>query len=456
MSEDATKILIAEYMPSLNKGGLELLEGILKTFDALGQVDVAVFSLYPALDSKRYPAGWHLIDICRDLHVERFLRGSSASSQLLASVYAGTQHLFFVLLFTLFGKNATGLMKSPLWQRYCSTDVFIACINEDDCVNGNYLRFSPVYISMLAKSLRKPVIVYANSTTKTTNSVWIWRWQSRMVWRILATYFLNNMDLITTRDRITYELYKSFIKGKTPLHFTGDVGILMDPVDPLRAKRIMKQEKIVKDGRLLVGASITRRLLLHAFPEYPNYKERYEKGVSEIAKVFDRLVAGYHADIVFIPHCIEHTRNNDDRIVGRDIVKKMESKSNVKVITNEYSPQELKGLIEQFDIFVGDRVHALISALSMNVPCCVLAYRSDKRPYNLIGKDFKQEKWIFEVETLTSDALYRLLTELVLASEEIRRNLPLLTQHAKERACLNGQLLKILVDTRATKSQKHA
>jgi hypothetical protein len=81
----------------------------------------------------------------------------------------------------------------------------------------------------------------------------------------------------------------------------------------------------------------------------------------------------------------------------------------------------------------------------MNVPCLVLAYRSDRRPYNLVGECFKQEKWIFEVDTFDTDRLYGFLTDLISSSAEIRRELPLATKHAKERAWLNGQILKALL-----------
>lgn len=445
MSKGATKILIATYVPTLNKGELELLEGILKTFNVLGQTEVDIFSFYPALDVKRYPSGIRLIDIRKDLHVERFLRNGSYSSLLLASLFAGIQHFFFMLSYTLLGENVLDFMKSSIWHEYCSSDALVVCLDEDDCVNGTLLKFSPVYISLFAKTLRKPIVVYANSTTKTGNLVWIWELRSRKLWKILGTYFLNNVDLITVRDEETFDYYRSLTRNEARLYLTGDPGVLLDPADPLAVQRIMAKEKIGKNNGLLIGAAITQRLLLHAFPQYSSEYERYEKSVSEIAKVFDRLTTKYKSNIIFIPHCIGYHRNNDDRVVGHDIGEKMKNKSSVRVITNEYTPQELKGLIGQFDIFIGDRIHALISALSMNVPCCTLAYRSDRRPYNMIGKDFKQEKWIFEVDTFNADALYELLTDLMFSSEEIRRSLPLATQGAKEKALLNGQLLKTLL-----------
>jgi len=453
MGRNSTTILIADYIASLNKGELELLIGVLKTFDFLGHTNVDIFSFYPDLEAKRYPECIRQIDVCKDLHVERYVRKGSPNSILLASLLSGFQHILFVGLYKLFKRNALSVMKKPIWHAYCFANVFITCLDEADCVNGSLLKLNPVYISLLAKTLSKTIVVYANSNTKTTNTIWLWRFNSRKFWEILARYFLNNVDLITLRDQQTLDYYESLVKNTKKLYLTGDPGVLMDPADPQIVRGIMEREKIEKSDGLLVGAEMTQRLLLHSSPEIPRVRERYEKAISEIAKVLDKLIIEYKATIVFIPHCIEYYRDNDDRDVANDIFKKMKNKSNVKVITNEYTAEELKGLLGQFDVLISDRIHALISALSMNVPCCTLAYRSDKRPFNMIGKDFEQEKWIYEVDALNADELYKFLTEILIASEEIRKSLPSLTQHAKERALLNGQLLKTLLKSKRNSPQ---
>jgi polysaccharide pyruvyl transferase WcaK-like protein len=457
------RILIAEGLPALNKGALELIEGTLKTFDILGRTEVDMFSFYPEIDRERYSQRIGLIDICKDLHLERFMPGgspgarvpASVNAELLSTFLAGIQHLSFVLLYKLFGKNVLCVMREPIWNKYCSSDIFVACLNETDCVNGNYIGLSPVYISLLAKTLGKLAIVYANSNMQVNDAVWIWRFPSRWLWKVLARYFLNNMNLITTRDKDTLKLYGRLARSNIPLYFTGDVGVLMEPAHPSAVKEIMAQEKINKNDRLLFGVSITKRLLSHSFTEISDSNERYEKGIREIASIFDKLILECRATIIFVPHCIEYTRNVDDRDVGNDILKKMKNKEYFKVITKEYTPQELKGVMGQLDILIGDRIHALISALSMNVPCIALAHQSDRRHYNLIGKDFEQERWVFEVDAFEANALFRLLTELISASVEIRESLPLITQRARERALRNGQLLKALLNT-DTKTSKTA
>jgi colanic acid/amylovoran biosynthesis protein len=443
------KILITTFLPIFNKGELELLEGILKTFNILGPIRVSLFSFFPLLDAQRYPPGIKLIEIGKNLRVEKFLRSDSNNSRLLASVLIGFQHLLFIFFYRLFGIKALKLNKNPIWQEYCSSDAFVVCTDEDDCVNGpgTFIQLGPVYISMLAKIMRKSLVIYANSSTKSGNIVWIANFHSRHLWKVLAKFVLKKMDLITVRDKDTFVYYRYLMNGKEKLHLTGDPGVLMDSADLKTVNRIMDKENIIRDSGILIGVAITRRLLLHSFKEYSNELVRYNRSIEQIAKVFDWLAEKYNAKVIFIPHCIGYYRDNDDRVVGQDIADNMRNKFSVKVVTNEYSAQELKGLLGQFDFFIGDRIHALISALSMNTPCCSLAYKTDGRPYNLIGRDYRQEKWLYEIDSLNANALFELLTELIESSTEIRKSLPSITQIAKERALLNGHLLSELLNS---------
>lgn len=447
MNEGVVKILIAEYIPTLNKGELAILKGMLKTFELLGKTEINIFSFYPMLDRERYPPEVGIIDVCRDLHIQHLLHKRSSVFNLLASFFAGIQHLFFIIIYKIAGKNALRIMGKPIWHKYYESDVFIVCHDEVDCVNGVFLLFSPIYISLLAKTLCKPVVVYASGQSKISNLIWIWRARTKKLWKIFAKYFLSHVDLITTRDDETFAYFKDFSKGKVPIYFAADPAILLNSASLETVRSIMLQENIDKNGGLLIGVAISRGVLLNAF-QCLNPNERYKKAIEEIARLLDQLIQRFHATVVFIPHCIEHFRHNDDRTVAMDVYRKMANGHKVRVITKEYSPEELKGLIGQFDLLISGRVHAAISALSMGVPCCMIANPLDRRPYNLIGKTFKQEKWIFNVNNLNVDMLYKLLTDLIYGSDDIRKGLPIITNSITEKALFNGRLLKTLLNSR--------
>lgn len=441
------RILIAEYVPSLNKGELAILDGMLKTFETLGEVEVSIFSLYPEIDRTRYPMSIKTIDLGYNLYLRNPLPAQSKVYLLWASFFAALQHVFFIFMYRIFGKKTLKIMDKPLWKTYFESNVFIVCHDEVDCVNGAFLQFSPLYISLLAKTLGKSIVIYANGTSERTCAIWIWQLRTKKFWRILARYVLASVDLITVREEGTLLYFKEISRGKVPIHHTADPAFLLSSVSQERVKEIMLEENIGKDEGLMVGVAMTREVLCEAFKNELNPAMRYKKSAKEIARLLDKLIEEFSSTIVFIPHSVEPYKYRDDRIVAKDICRVMLNKHMTRVITKEYSPEELKGLMGQLDILITCRVHAAINAFSMGLPSCILTRSWDKRAHNIIGKMMKQEKWIYNVEDLNADRLLALITDLLEASEEIRTDLPSIVGFVKEKALLNGRLLKAMLNS---------
>ena len=440
MGDKPIKILIAEWVPSLNKGELAILKGMLKTFKALGKVEVSIFSFCPYIDKKRYPKNVKIIDIGSDLCIGYgdSLIEASRLVEAKAFFFSAVQHLFFALAAKILGKNVLRFMNKSVWKEYYRSDVIIICHDGVSCVGGFVLFLSPLYITLLAKFLRKPIVIYANGTHSF----------GRKIWKILATFVLNSVDLITVRDEESFSYLKKFVWNKARIHLTGDPAILLPSVDSRKVREIMLREGVNEDGGLLVGVAISHEVLSSAFRGYMNTDGAYRKAVREIAKVLDRLVESFQASIVFVPHCIEPYHRRDDRIIAREIHNAMKNKHKVHIITNEYSPEELKGLIGQFDIFISSRIHSVINALSMGVPTCCITRSSDKRACGLIGKMLMQERWIYNVENLNANNIFTHIATLISNSNKIRSELPSIIRSAKKRAMLNGKLLKALLDSR--------
>jgi polysaccharide pyruvyl transferase WcaK-like protein len=236
--------------------------------------------------------------------------------------------------------------------------------------------------------------------------------------------------------------------NKDRIHLTGDPAILLSPVDPEEVKDIMRQENIDDNDGLLVGVDLTRKVLSCTFQAHTNPDARYERATMEIARCLDRLVENFQATIVFVPHSIEPYGNRDDRILAKEIYDLMKNKDKARVLIKEYSSEELKGLMGEFDLLISARVHSVIGALSMGVPSLTITRSGDTRAYDLIGRTLKQEEWIYSIENLDADTFFSRITDLLRASDEIRENLPCIIRSAKEGALLNGKLLKALLESR--------
>jgi len=448
LNDSSVRILVAEWIPTLNKGELAILIGMLKTFEVLGNVEVSVFSFYPSLDKERYPSNVKIIDVGSNLYVGASLPEKSGLVRTRANLLAIFQHLFFIMLYKVLGENVLRIMNKPIWKEYCESNVIIICHDQISCVEGSFLRFSPIYTTLLANVLHKPIVIYANGTNLALKSQ-----GKKLVPRpgeVLTRYVLDNVDLVTVRDEESYSYLKDISHRKAHIHLTADPAILLPSVDPQRVRSIMLEENIDRNNGLLIGAAITREVILNAFQEHANPATKYMMAIREIATLMDYLIENFQANVVFIPHCIEQYQLRDDRMIAKEIYNLMTNKHKVRILVREYSSEELKGLTGEFDLYIGARIHSVISALSMGVPSCTLTSPWDRRAYCLIGKMLKQEKWIYNVENLKAERLFARVTDLLSASNEIRKDLPFITNSVKEKALDNGRLLKALLDSQLT------
>ncbi len=427
MRRHSIRVLIAECIPSLNKGELAILLGMLRTFQELGDTEVSIFSEDPSLDQQRFPSGLRIIDIRNDLYLGQLGRGGFARN-LVAIILSALQHLIFAILHGLFGRYALRVMTKGIWREYCKSDVILICHDQVSCARGFLLTFSPIYITLLAKVLHKPVVIYANGTHNF----------GRLPWKLLGALVLNMVDLTTVRDAESFLYLERFVLNKNRIQLTGDPAILLPPSSKEEVEDIFHTEGIDR-GKPLVGAALSHEVL-------SNSANGYLRAVAEVASAFDSFIENHDAVIVFVPHCIEKQGLRDDRVVAAHVYQAMKHKRAAHVITTEYSSRQLKGLMAEFELLISTRVHAAIGALSSGVPSIVLTGPCDRRAYGLIGGMLQQSEWIYDVTNLSADGLYKRMASLYRLRGTVRRNLVSAVGDVTSRALLNGKLLRDLLN----------
>jgi len=435
-NSEKIKIIIAEYVPTLNKGELAILLGILRTFHILGlNAEIYVFSFFPSIDNKRFPREIKPINILSELKIPNPLLARKRVINLKIALSAAIQHMLFLIGYILLGNKMLKIWNRSLWQIYINTDIFIICHDQVSIVYGFGIPFHPIYISLLGRALKKPIMIYANGTSISRS----------IITKILATFVVNFVNLITVRDLESYLLLQRFLWDKNKLFFTYDPAVLAPSVSNKKIEEIIITEGIPKNKYpLLVGVDLSFEILSKAYAEKMSLKDSFRRAVVEIAGALDNLVEEFNAYIVFIPHCIEPYHLRDDRLVAKAIYYAMKRKDRAKVITREYSAEELKGLMSCFDLIITSRVHAALGALSTCVPVCVIAHPSDRRAYGLLSV-LNQDIWIFDVRNISSEKLFNHIKKLIQSSGEIKNVLNMLVPHARRRALINGILLKKLL-----------
>jgi len=445
------KIFIAENIPSLNKGEMTILDGMLESFRILGDARVSMLSARSEIDEPRYISKVKVIDICEFWHLncdpDRHQWDKVLSSSLVL-----LQHLAFILSYKAFGMGALRFFKSNVWEEYLTADVIIEGHNGTFGIGGGFLGIPylyPIYLPIFAKILNKPIVFYGGSYVQPRVNFSLFANILNKLFLSLHKIALRNIDLITLRESISYQNLKAIgLQGKFIL-VTADPALLLQPASSKRITEIMMLEGIKKNSGPLIGITVTRRIASRAFPQFNNSLKSYDKHNTVLAETIDNLIENLDANVIFVPHCIGFGEKLDDRLVARDIFQKCRNKQNVMLIENEYNAAELKGLIGQFDLLVGERLHSVVNAMSMTVPSVVICSSTDQRSdiIRLLGQDNS----ICDGENLGNNALLAKINDIYSKRDKIKEELRIQTKSARNQALLNGRLLNELLDSRKEK-----
>jgi polysaccharide pyruvyl transferase WcaK-like protein len=138
---------------------------------------------------------------------------------------------------------------------------------------------------------------------------------------------------------------------------------------------------------------------------YGTDADEFDRYVAKLAAFADTLLEEYQA----VPVFLRFSRGDD--VTARAIQERMRGAQDAVVLPQEYDPRQLLTLVGHMDLFVGTRLHSLIFATVMKVPCIAIAYQEKVRNYmHAVGQgDRVLEIDSFSVQGLIEqfDRLYR-------------------------------------------------
>ena len=278
--------------------------------------------------------------------------------------------------------------------------------------------------------LNKPVVLYGESIGYYNNPVV----------NSIAKFVFDRTKLIIVREDLSKRYLDDNNINNPKVYITTDSAFLLDQASQSHVFEILSEEGINEVQTPVIGINLSG--LISRFRGKKHQKA--EKELADImARVIDNLVENLNATIIMIPHV--YTPKVDDRIAINRIFQNAKNKSKVKTIKNEYTPQELKGIIGQCDLFIGARMHATIASTSMLVPTVGIAY--SHKMHGIIGEMLGQEKYVIDIKELDYESLISTINDAWENREKIRKELEVKIPQVKEKAMLNGKLVKELVDS---------
>lgn len=427
------RILIAENLPSYNKGEMAIAEGILECIS--GQpCTLSMLSYFPEFDRRRYSGRVEVIDV---RNAWPLITSPGSGLSLIRSADVFIRHLLFAFSYRALGKKALAIWTAELWGAYADSDVIIYGHDSSFGVGGdpeNPLLY-PIYIPIFARLLGKPTMFFAGTVPLPPK-------RFHNVMGQLFRLALLASSKVTLRESGSLKNIEKFGNIPSNTKVTSDIAYLIQPVSPDRVHEILYYEG-VDWSQSLIGMTISR---VRASVAHPNCspEESYRKHIMMMANAVDKIVKLTGAKVIFLPHSVGMDGAGDDRMVSEDVKSSCVNGDAVTCISGEYTPNELKGIIGECKVFVGERLHSVIGASSLGVPTVAISYVKDPR----LGmvRPMVTDKCILYLESLTVEKLVGLVEDLWNHRDEVSTNLKERAIEMRRLASINGDILKDLLE----------
>ena len=267
---------------------------------------------------------------------------------------------------------------------------------------GPHVAYSHYLPIMIALALKRPVCLCAQT-------IGPFRYTGR-----LALALLNRAAYVSIRDRLSLNYLKSLGVKSDRLVLTADMAFLLEPAEAEAVDEIFSREGLPASDTPVLGVAVSFLIAHH----FKRKGLRFREGTffQAMAKELDALVDALGCGVVFIGQVIGPTTRHDDRQAARLVHRLMSRGDQAWVMTGDYSPAELKGVISRFTLFLGARMHANLAALSSGVPCLALSY-SLKTPG--IMSRFGLQDYVLDISELGQGRLTGLAQTLMRSRSEI-------------------------------------
>jgi len=245
-------------------------------------------------------------------------------------------------------------------------------------------------VPLLAKIYGKPLFYYAQGVGPLFSEE-----------SMLFTKFAYELaDLVTVRDKPSYDLLRFIGVDEKKFHLTADPAINIKLLSDERINYMFLCEDIPRDKRLI---SVIVRFWLE------KYKE--EKIVTAVAEAMNTFLTNeLEYCFVMIPF------SPTDTDINRRIIDLVDDKSKIHILKKEYSPEEITTFMSKSAAVIGMRFHSCVFAAIGHVPFIALNYDYKVETF---AREMGMAEFILEPADLDAGQVLQKLKLLLAKREEL-------------------------------------
>jgi colanic acid/amylovoran biosynthesis protein len=372
-------ILITNIYSWKNKGDATIVLAMIENLKKYININKLWLSTVDPNDFWKY---WSDYSYYESLQNYIFKKSDNKYFQIIKVFFFLTRFFVWWISFRYLHINLIRILFSHTLQAKISSyedyDIIVACGWWYTWTKSFFSIFSKVIFCLdflIAHFFNKPVFLYSQSFGPVSYKI-----HGYVYW-----FLFKNIKLLECREKISYELARSFGINNTIL--TWDIAFCLGEWKNNRNISLWWS----------VNVWITARKW---------FKDKIKQDIyeSELALFIDKLILdNWNIKIYFIPQVIYEDKWDNDLECYVSIYQKIRWKSNVETIKDDLSPHELKDILWQCNYFVWTRMHSNILALSAWIRTIAIAY---EHKTNWIMMDLWLDKYCVNIEDVTSELLY--------------------------------------------------
>lgn len=260
---------------------------------------------------------------------------------------------------------------------------------------------------------------------------------SRRSDRLIARFALNQVNMITFRDKQeSFDANRALGVYRPIQKDAADDAITLPAVSRERAMELLAEETSIdlnerhSDVLVLLNAKASLSVFKNAGKENDLKAE-----TDTLLKLAERLLKLEGVVVVFM--ATDFTETVDDRVVHREIYRRLSDTGRAYLLEKEYTDRELKGLISLADAAFGMRYHFHVFAAAEGVP--FLGFASGEyqmRKLRGLSRLLNEPRCYFDADITQAEfsnlwnAVQAVLSARKEISQQLRSSVPNLRQHS--------------------------
>ncbi len=254
-------------------------------------------------------------------------------------------------------------------------------------------------------------------------------YQSRVA-RALARYIFRRSSVVIARDEKSRQVAQELIGSRQLVWLSPDVAFSLEAIRPERIEVDPPLVGSIPSG--VIGMNINGLMYNGGYTRDNMFGLKLDYR-SMLPALITALLTDHLGELWLVPHTYGPPESvESDPEACRKVRAALPEaiRGRVSIVTMEYDCHEIKGLIGQFDFFIGSRMHACIAALSQGVPCVGIAYsRKFEGVFDTVGMG----GWVVDGREVGNEQAVSRILELYRKRDDVRQGLRVRADEARRR-----------------------